>query len=116
MPVSARLAFAEVVRFCVLIPKPVASAAVVNAKQTKLELTDVEVCVLPTKTERAFRLTLPVSRPAAVAVRVISLKTDWNSLSSVARDPENVPDADCADRVSARSSSREILLRAPSSI
>jgi hypothetical protein len=55
----------------------------------------VLVCVLPTKTERAFKFVLPVSSPAAVAFLVISLNTDWNSLSRVVRDPVNVSEAAC---------------------
>ena len=69
------------------MPRPSASTAEVNANETYVTLAEVLVVVFPTKTERAFKFALPVSIPAAVAFRVISEITDWNSASSVDREP-----------------------------
>ena len=50
------------------------------------------------------------------AWRVISVNSDWYSLFSVARSPENVLEADWVASVLSRSRMFEMLLRPPSTI
>ena len=79
-------------------------------------LADVFVVVLPTKTDRALRFVLLVSKPAAVAFRVISESTDWNAAARVALEPVNVSEAAWLTKVRALFNNDAMLASAPASI
>ena len=101
-------------------PNERVSTVEVDRSTATLPLVILAALVLPApppiKTLRFLASLPPMSRPMVCACRSISVKIEPNSLFSTAREPENVPVADCVAKVRARSINFEMLFKPPSTI